>query len=153
MTEPGRSRRALVLVGVCAAVVVASLALSAITFVRQSQADTVRAADRKSQDTTLVGQCFSQVKNAPGFVRILGIVDILATNSIKANQQALDASGPNDPLRKTRQDSLRRLEPARQDLRVFIKRTKAGTPTTKACNTLAANLGVDPTKLNQKEQP
>ncbi len=142
------NQRASVVVGSCAMIVALSLGLSAWTFVRQSQADTVRAADKKSQSTTQVGQCFQQVKNAPQVLRILGIVDILASNSIIANQQALEAQ-PTGDLAKTRQDSLERLIPARNDLRAFIRRTAENAPTKQTCNELAANLGVDPTKLDQ----
>lgn len=136
------------LVFICAWVVVGSLGLSAWTFVRQSQADTVRAADKKSQSTTQVGQCFQQVKTAPQVLRILGIVDILASNSIIANQQALEAQ-PTGPLAKTRRDSLARLEPARNDLRQFIRRTAENAPTRQSCTALARTLGVDPSKLDQ----
>ena len=44
MTSPRRRRLTTGLVFVCAWIVVASLALSAWTFIRQSQADTVRQA-------------------------------------------------------------------------------------------------------------
>ncbi len=148
MTVERRIKKTQTLVFVCAWIVVASLVLSAWTFVRQSNADTVRAADRKAQSIAQVSQCFQSVKNAPQVLRILGIVDILATNSITANQEAL-AAQPTGPLAETREDSLKRLIPARNDLRAFIRRTAEQAPTAKSCMKLAARLGVDPTKLNQ----
>ncbi len=140
--------RVQLLVGMCAIIVMLSLGLSAWTFVRQSQADTIRAADKKAQAITQVGQCFQQVKNSPQVLRILGIVDILASNSITANQQALEAQ-PEGALAKTRRDSLSRLEPARNDLRQFIRRTAENAPTKQSCKDLADRLGVDPSRLDQ----
>lgn len=150
MSAPQRRRLlTYILMGSCGLIVVVSLGLSAWTFVRQSNADAIRQADRKAQSTTQVGQCFQQVKNAPQVMRILEIVDILASNSITANKQALDASDAGDPLRATRIASLKRLVPARNDLRAFIRRTAEQAPTTKQCNQLADELGVDPAKLKQ----
>ncbi len=136
------------ILGVCALIVLISLALSGWTFVRQTQSETIRVADKKAQSISQVSQCFTSVKNAPQVLRILGIVDILATNSIKANQAAIEAD-PGSPLTKTRQDSLDRLEPARNSLRAFIRRTAENAPTTQTCTKLAADLGVDPANLNQ----
>ncbi len=124
------------ILGVCAIIVLISLALSGWTFVRQTQSETIRVADKKAQSISQVSQCFTSVKTAPQVLRILGIVDILATNSIKANRA------------KTRQDSLDRLEPARNDLRSYIRRTAENAPTAQSCAQLAADLGVDPAKLN-----
>ncbi len=136
------------ILAVCAIIVLISLALSGWTFVRQTQSETIRVADKKAQSIAQVAQCFTSVKNSPQVLRILGIVDILATNSIKANRAAIEAD-PGSPLTETRQDSLDRLEPARNDLRAFIRRTAENAPTTKSCTELAADLGVDPAKLNQ----
>ncbi len=162
MTARRRNRLVQTLVGVCAVIVAGSLGLSAWTFVRQSQADTVRAADKKSQATTQVGQCFQQVRNAPQVLQILGLVDTqgqlietLATNSIIANTEAIAAT-PGDPLNAVRRASLKRLEPARDKLRagqpalrMFILRTAENAPTKQSCTDLAHTLGVDPSKLDQ----
>lgn len=160
--SPRRRTLTTVLVFTCAVIVAVSLALSAWTFVRQSQAATVRTADEKARSITQVGQCFQQVKNTPQVLQILGLVntqgqliDTLATNSIIANTEAIKAS-PGDPLNPVRRDSLRRLQPARDQLRAgrpaltaFILRTAENAPTKKSCNDLAASLGVDPSKLDQ----
>ncbi len=136
------------ILAVCALIVLISLALSGWTFIRQTQTETIRVADKKAQSIAQVSQCFTSVKTAPQVLGILGIVDILATNSIKANQAAIQAD-PESPLTKTRQDSLDRLEPARNSLRAFIRRTAENAQTTQSCNKLAADLGVDPANLNQ----
>ena len=141
--------RVQLLVGFCAVVVMLSLGLSAWTFVRQSQADTIRAADKKAQNLTKVSQCFQQVENAPKVLRILGLVDILATNSIKANKQALAVSPKNDPLRSTREQSLVRLVPARNNLRKFISQTTNQAPKKASCDRLAAQLHIDPSKISR----
>ncbi len=136
------------ILAVCALIVLISLALSGWTFIRQTQSETIRVADKKAQSIAQVAQCFTSLKTSPQVLAILGIVDILATNSIKANQAAI-AADPNSPLTKTRQDSLARLEPARNNLRAFIRRTAENAPTAQTCQTLAGELGVDPSKLVQ----
>ncbi len=148
MSSPRTRKLTSVIVFICAWLVAASLGLSAWTFVRQSQADTIRAADKKAQSITQVSQCFQQVRNAPQGFLILGLLDDLATNSIKANRQALLAQ-PNSPLSKTRQASINRLVPPRRALRAYIKAQEKKVPTLKSCKAVAAKLGVDPSKLNR----
>lgn len=134
--------RTKVIVYVCGGVVLASFALSAWTFVRQGQADAVRTADEKARAVSQVESCRQQVASLPRVLRILELVDVLATNSILANQQALETSPPTDALTPIRQASLRRLLPARADLRRYVKETKHRAPTRASCNRLADELGV-----------
>jgi hypothetical protein len=149
MIRPPIFKRVQVLVGICALVVFISIALSSYTFVRQSQSDTIRRADRKSQNISQVATCFQQVENAPKVIRILGLIDVLAANSITVTQQSLDATNADDPLRKTREQALARLIPARNDLRTFILQTSEKAPSRASCNELAVRLGVDPKTLKR----
>lgn len=164
MSSPRQRQVTTIIVGLCAVLVFVSLGLSAWTFVRQSQADTIRAADKKSQATSQVATCFQQAKSAPDVVKILDqfssqadLIDTLATNSIIANTQAIEAT-PGDPLNKVRRESLARLVPARSKLRAtrpalttFTNKTRANSPTQKSCSELAAKLGVDPTPFQPKK--
>lgn len=144
-TEAAR-RRARWILRFCAAAVVVSLGISAWTLVRQSQLDAVRTADRKAAAAAQVAGCYQQVDNAPRVLRILGLIDILASNSITANRQALATSPADDPLRPVREASLERLVPARDDLRGFIATTKKQAPTDASCRKLAGVLGVNPAR-------
>ena len=110
----------------------------------------MQAADRKSASTAQVNQCYVSVRNAPAVFRILDLIDVLATNSIIANTQALATSEPNDPLTNIRRQSLERLLPARAQLRTFGAEAKVQTPTVSACHKLAQQLGVDDRKLRPK---
>lgn len=142
--SPRRRRITYAILAVCAVLVATSLGLSAVTFVRQSQADTIRTADRKAQAVSQVATCRRRVEDAPKVVRILGLVDLLATNSIIANKEALATARPGDPLTPVRKASLRRLEPARDALRQFIDSTVSEAPTAESCAELAQMLGVEP---------
>ncbi len=123
---------------------IASLAVGCVGFVRQSKSDAIRQADQKVQAVTQVNRCRQQVADAPKIIRILGLMDILATNSIIANQEAIETQ-PDSPLLGTRLDSLDRLRPARKDLRDYIESTKKQIPTVETCDDLARQLGVKPT--------
>lgn len=133
----------LAVVAGCAVVVVISLALSVITIVRQSNADAVRSADQKARAVSQVSGCYQQVESVPKVLRILNLIDGLATNSILANQAALKSSPPDDPLVLVRKESLERLIPARADLRTYITQTEKQAPTKTTCLALAKKLGVD----------
>lgn len=136
-----RTRRT---VWISTSLAIAALAIGCVGLVRQSQSEAVRLADQKAQAVTQVNRCRQQVTDAPKILRILGLMDILATNSIIANQEAIDAQ-PDSPLTDTRRDSLARLRPARQDLRNYISGTKEQIPTEATCDDLAKQLGVTPT--------
>ena len=124
-------------------IVFVSFALSGYTVVRQSQAASERAADRKAANTSQVARCFQQVKDSPDVLRILGLLDTLSSNSILVNRQALELPAEADPLRRIRKQSLRRLVPARASLRRFIARSSASVPTVQSCDRMAADLHVD----------
>lgn len=131
-------------------VVILSFALSGYTFVQQSRVQAERAADKKAANTTQVARCYQQIRDAPAVLRILDLVDVLASNSIDANRQALEISPLDDPLRAVRKDSLRRLVPARRDLRRFVARSKASVPDKQECDQLAQALDVDTSKLGKR---
>lgn len=137
-----RSRSVTFWLRIMGIVVIACFALVIWTIVRQSQAEAVRSADLKAQAVSEVSACFERVQNAPRVVRILDLVDLLATNSILANEAALIAE-PEGELAPIRRDSLERLRPARADLRGFIASTKQSAPSMKDCRDLAVRLGVD----------
>lgn len=141
-----RTRRLLILTTTLA---ILALIIGCIGLVRQSKSDSIRAADRKAQEVSQVSQCFQSVKTAPTILKTLGLIDDLATNSIKGNREALKSAKPGDPLIAVRKASLRRLIPKRASLRRLIKKTQTSVPTKKSCNKLAADLGVDPSKLNR----
>jgi hypothetical protein len=124
-------------------IVIVSFALSGYTVVRQSQAAAARAADRKAANTSQVARCYQQVRDSPDVLRILGLLDTLAKNSILANRQALELDG-DDPLRPIRKSSLRRLVPARKSLGKFIARSRRSVPTIESCDQMARALRVDP---------
>ena len=124
-------------------IVILSFALSGYTVVKQSQANAERAADKKAANTAQVARCYQQVRDSPDVLRILGLLDTLATNSILANRQALELDG-DDPLRAIRKASLRRLVPARKALRKFIGRSSSSVPTLASCDQMARALDVDP---------
>lgn len=140
------------IVGSCAGIAALSLALSAWTFVRQSQADTVRQADVKAQNTTKVSTCFQQVANGPAVLGALRLIDTLATNSILANRAALRTAVPGDPIRARAKASLSRIVPARRDLRRLIAQSEAKVPKVAACFQLANQLDVDPTPFQPKKE-
>lgn len=130
--------------------VLVSTAISAVTLVRQSNEAALREADHRASNAAQVTLCYQQVKNAPAVIRILGLLDVLATNSIKGSQQALKVAKPGDPLIPVREATLRRLLPARADLRNFIQTTKDQTPRIIACHKLALTLHVEDVKLKPK---
>lgn len=150
LSTPKRNKLVQGLVGACAVIVAISLGLSAWTFVRQSQADTIRQADVKAQNTTKVASCFTSVASSPAVIGALNLIDTLATNSIKANNAAIKEQ-PDSPLTATRKASLERLIPARRDLRKLIRQSKARIPKVAACFQLAAQLGVDPAPFQPKK--
>lgn len=130
-------------------IVIISFALSGYTVVRQSQAAAERAADKKAANTSQVARCYQQVRDSPDFLRILDLLDALATNSIIANREALKLGG-DDPLRAIRRSSLRRLVPARKNLRRFVERANASVPTLRSCDRLASSLDVSPAPFRKK---
>lgn len=141
------------IVGCCAVLVVVSLGLSAWTFVRQSQADTIRRADAKAQSTTKVSTCFQQVSNAPAVLGALRLIDTLADNSIKANRDALKTAKRGDPIRARAKASLGRIIPARAGLTKLIEQSEARVPKVADCYTLARDLNVDPKPFEPKKTP
>ncbi len=130
-------------------IVIVSFALSGWTVVRQSQAAAERAADKRAANTSQVARCYQQVRDSPDVLKILSLIDTLATNSILVNREALELGG-DDPLRPIRRSSLRRLVPARKTLRAFIDRSTGTVPTLKSCDQLAASLQVDPKPFRNK---
>ena len=130
-------------------IVIISFALSGYTVVRQSQAAAERAADKKAANTSQVARCYQQVRDSPDVIRILSLIDTLATNSIVVNRQVL-ATDTQDTLRPIRQASLKRLVPARKTLRVFIARATGQMPTLKSCDQLASSLDVNPAPFRKK---
>lgn len=109
----------------------------------QAQADAERAAARESQAATEVSRCLQQVTSAPQVARVLRVIDLVVTNSILANEAALEAD-PDSDLTPVRQASLARLRPGRVELRKFIEATEEAAPTMKDCRELAVSLGIDP---------
>lgn len=132
-----------VVVGACAAAVAVSLGLSAWTFVRQSQADTIRQADAKAQNAAAVATCFQKNQAAPESIRLLKAVDIGFLNTILSTKAVLK-SQPEPSLRKRRLQSLKTLREARKLIAGYIARTLRERPTKRSCLKLAAKHGVDP---------
>ncbi len=79
----------------------------------------------------------------------LGLIDDLATNSIKNSNAALRSPLSDAGVKARATATLVRLVPKRRKLRTLIARSQAGIPTKKSCMRLAARLGVDPSKLNR----
>jgi hypothetical protein len=135
-----------------ASVVVFSFVLSAWTVVRQQNEQSLRAADRKALATSQVSLCYQQAKTAPAVLKLLGLIDILASNSLDGNREALKLAGPNDPLRPVRLRSVARLVPARKNLAAFITLTKQRSPTNAVCHTLAIAKAIDDSVLRKGVQ-
>lgn len=133
-----------------AVIVILSFSLSGYTFVQQSRVQAERAADKKAANTTQVARCYQQMRDAPAVLRILDLVDVLASNSIHANRQALAIASPDDPLSAVRKASLARLVPARRELRAFVARSREAVPNEKECERLAQSLDVDTSKLGKR---
>ncbi|HET8784135.1 MAG TPA: hypothetical protein VFM38_00755 [Candidatus Limnocylindrales bacterium] len=144
-----KTRPTVSIVRVLGVVVLGSFALSGYTVVKQSQAAAERAADRKAANTAQVARCYQQVRDSPDVLKILGLIDTLARNSIATNRAALEVSADNDPLRPVREASLARLVPAERTLGRFIGRAAAQVPSPRDCNQLAAQLHVDPAPLRK----
>jgi hypothetical protein len=117
-----------------------------ILFNRTAHEEATRTAKVKADSATQVGQCFTQVKNAPLTRGFLNTQEALIENGILSNEQSLAASRPDDPLRAVRIASLARLSAAKEnvsDLKAIILKN---TPTEQRCLKLAHTLGVDPTR-------
>lgn len=152
MAKWAQTRSVVFVLKILALVVIASFVLSGWTVVRQSTDRALREADHRAANAVQVNQCYAQVRNAPSLIKVLGLLDILATNSIKGNRQALSVIRPDDPLRTVRENSLIRLLPARQAVRSYIALTRKQTPKIAACHSLAVDLNVDDSKLRNERR-
>lgn len=146
-----KTRPTVSIVRVLGVIVLCSFALSGYTVVKQSQASAERAADRKAANTAQVARCYQQVRDSPDVLRILDLIDALATNSIVVNRQALQLAPAADPLKPIRKASLRRLVPARKTLRKFVARAEAEVPTIGSCDRLARDLHVNPAPFRKQK--
>lgn len=99
-------------------------------------------AQAKIANAAQVGSCVTAWRTAPNVLRILDLLDVLASNSIIANTAALQQD-PGSPLTDVRKASLRRLAPAPGTIRVFRDATLKDKRTLTECRALAKKLGVD----------
>jgi hypothetical protein len=117
-----------------------------ILFNRTAHEQATRTAKDKADASTQVGQCFTQVKNAPLTRGFLNTQEALIENGILSNQAALDAARPDDPLREVRLASLARLTAAKTNVSALRAIVLNNTPTQQRCLRLAHQLGVDPSR-------
>lgn len=110
-------------------------------FSKQSQDESDRRAAAKVANTAQVTSCISSYRQAPNTLRVLDLLDVLADNSIQANEEALKAD-PTGPLAQIRKNSLLRLKPAVPTIRLFRETTILNQRTLKQCQELAFKLDV-----------
>lgn len=116
---------------------------------QQADENANRIASQKAQAQTEVTNCFQGVANGPKLVKLGNGLVAIADNSIKANTAALAASAGDPDLNRIRQQSLRRLRPAKANFKAFVKSLKEATPTVTKCKKLAFALHVDPKAIRK----
>lgn len=125
-------------------VVLCSFALSGWAIVKAARAEATQAAQTASGNTQQVATCYRQLDTIPDLIRVLGLIQTLATNSITTSKAALEIREPDDPLNKVSRDSIRRLTPGVGSVTRFIEQTRDNAPSEQECAHLAESLGVDP---------
>lgn len=128
-------------------VVIASFALSGWTLVRVAQAEARDAAATQSQNTAQVSRCYRQLETVPDLLRVLGLIETLATNSITTSKAAIATRAPDDPLNEVSRQSIARISPGVSAVSKFIEQTEDTTPTEQECAHLADTLNVDPKEI------
>lgn len=119
---------------------------------RQGREEAARTATAKAAASTQVGQCFTAVKNAPVAAGFIDAHEALITNSLLANEQALEVSAPSDPLRAIRVASIVRLKKADENVKDLRRLIAESTPTEKKCIALARTLGVDASRYIHQQR-
>lgn len=109
---------------------------------RTQVAKSEAVAQAKIANSNQVGACVAAWRSAPNVLRILDVLDVLAGNSIIANQQALQQD-PGSPLTPIRKASLRRLQPAPRTIEAFRGAVKKDQRSLGECRALARKLHVD----------
>ena len=128
-------------------VVIASFALSGWTLVRVARAEATQAANAQASNVAQVSRCYRQLESNPDLLRVLGLIETLATNSITTSKAVLKIRDPKDPLNEVSRQSIARLEPGVESVARFIEQTEAAGPSEQECAHLADSLNVDPKEI------
>lgn len=104
--------------------------------------DADRRAQQKIANAAQVTTCIATARATPNVLKFLELIDVLASNSIAANESALKAD-PNGPLSEIRKESLRRLRPAIPTIKSFRESTLKSKRTINDCRILAKKLEVN----------
>lgn len=127
--------------------VIASFAMSGWTIVRVARTEAQQAAQTEAGNVAEVARCYRQLETTPDLLRVLGLIETLATNSIATSKAAMATRDPDDPLNAVSRASIARLSPGVGSVSRFIEQTEESTPSEQECAHLAETLGVDPTQL------
>lgn len=101
------------------------------------------AAESRSQSVAAVNNCYEAIRNAPSVRGLLAAIELAPRNSIEANEAAIAASDPGDPLIAVRKASVVRSQKALATVQRSRRKYEKTIPSQAKCDALATKLDVE----------